>query len=98
MMMMGRRKHECKRETGTGESGGREWGREKDWGYKNDQSTYKHTHTHIYICTCVYIHSCRGGIMKPTKYYLGKGMERGGLWEYYELVQSTLYSCIELSQ
>jgi hypothetical protein len=56
------------------------------------------THTHIYICTCVYIHSCRGGIIKPTKYYLGKGMERGGLWEYYELVQSTLYSCIELSQ
>jgi hypothetical protein len=56
------------------------------------------THIHIYICICVYIHSCRGGIMKPTKYYLGKGMERGGLWEYYELVQSTLYSCIELSQ
>jgi hypothetical protein len=61
-------------------------------------NTHTHTHTHIYICTCVYIHSCRGGIMKPTKYYLGKGMERGGLWEYFELVQSTLYSCIELSQ
>jgi hypothetical protein len=30
MMMMGRRKHECKRETGKWESGGREWGREKD--------------------------------------------------------------------
>jgi hypothetical protein len=30
MMMMGRRKHECKRETGKGESRGREWGREKD--------------------------------------------------------------------
>jgi hypothetical protein len=30
MMMMGRRKHECKRESGKGESGGREWGREKD--------------------------------------------------------------------
>jgi hypothetical protein len=31
-------------------------GRKTVWGYKNDQSTYKHTHTHIYIYVYVYIY------------------------------------------
>jgi hypothetical protein len=35
-------------------------GRKTVWGYKNDQSTYKHTHTHphthIYVYVYIYIH------------------------------------------